>query len=169
MAAVVQPRNRFLPGIATLAEVDVRDVEPGLRREDSVVDLAAPARHARLDPAPLELVRVERRRELRIEHLARTGPVGGEALVTLEDEHRLVLLGLDLAAGTEAQTQELVAHPVAEPRVGQDEEVLLAAAPDDERRDHARLRRQQQRRARLADRERLDVVRDHPLQIVRGV
>ena len=46
------------------------------------------------------------------------------------------------------------------------EEVVVAAPPDDERRDHARLRGQQQRRARLAGRERLDVVRDHPLQVV---
>ena len=33
------------------------------------------------------------------------------------------------------------------------------------RRDHARLRREQQRFAALAGRERLDVVREHPLQV----
>ena len=45
-----------------------------------------------------------------------------------------------------------------------------AATPDDpQRRDHPGLRGEQQGLAALADSEGLDVIRDHPLQVVGGV
>src|SRR5579863_217525 len=59
--AVVQACDRLLPGIAALAEADVRLVEAGLGGEDGVVELAAPPRDAGLDAAQLELVGRERR------------------------------------------------------------------------------------------------------------
>ena len=77
-----------------------------------------------------------------------------------------MLLRLDLALGAQAHPRELRAHDVAESRLGQEQEVVLCAAQHDERRDHARLGGEQQRRARVAGRERLDVVRDHALQVV---
>jgi hypothetical protein len=48
----------------------------------------------------------------------------------------------------------------------QHEEVVVTAPQDEERRDHPGLRGEEERRARLAGRQRLDVVRDHPLQVV---
>src|SRR5579862_4866308 len=96
VAAVVEPCDRLLSGIAALREGDVRRVEAGFCGEDPLVDLVAPARHACLDPTELELVAVERLRKFRVEHLAGSGPVGREAFGPAEDEHGLVLLRLDL-------------------------------------------------------------------------
>ena len=45
-------------------------------------------------------------------------------------------------------------------------EVLVAPAPNLQRRDHARLRGQEQRVARAADRQPLDVVGEHALQVL---
>ena len=88
------------PGIAALRERDRPLVEAGLGREDPVVDLAAPARRAREDPQPLEVLVGRGRLEPRVEHLdrrhavvVRRDPVG-----LAEDDRRGVLLQLDLAA-----------------------------------------------------------------------
>src|SRR6266566_3191919 len=56
LASVALPCDRLLPRVAPLAEADVRLVQAGLRREDALVDLVAPARDARLDPPAFELV-----------------------------------------------------------------------------------------------------------------
>ena len=80
MAAVVQPRDRLLPRVAPLRERDVRLVEPGLGRQDRVVDLLAPGGDAGLDPDPLELVRAEGGLELRVEHLHGSGQLAGQPL-----------------------------------------------------------------------------------------
>ena len=168
VTAIMETRDRLLSGIAALLEADVRRVETGLRRQDRVVELAAPARNARLDAAELELVVVHRRLEARVEHFDGAGKVRGDA-VTSEDEERRVLLHLDLALRAQAHANELRADRLAELGLGQEEEVLLAAAPDDERRDQPRLRRQEQCRARVADAERVHVVRDHALEIVARV
>src|SRR5690242_14360963 len=115
MAAVVQPRHRLLPGVAALVERDVGRLEPGLGRQHALVDLATPARHARGDAAQLELLVVERRREAAVDRLARTGEVGREAdgLVRSKDEHRLVLLGLDLALRAQTHAQQVRGYLLA--------------------------------------------------------
>src|SRR5436309_4113532 len=56
LASMPLPGDRFLARIATLREADVRFVETRFRRQDSLVDLATPARDAGLDPPALELV-----------------------------------------------------------------------------------------------------------------
>ncbi len=89
--------------------------------------------------------------------------------VPAEDECRRVLLELDLALRTQAHPHEQRAHRLAELRLREQQEVLLAAAPHDERSDDPRLRGQQQRGACLADLQGLDVIRDHPLQVVARV
>ena len=80
-----------------------------------------------------------------------------------------MLLRFDLGLRGEARTEQLGADHVAEVGLGQHEEVVIATTQDTQRRDDARLRRQQQRLARLADAERGDVVRDHPLEVVLSV
>src|SRR5947207_7838903 len=68
VTAIVQPGNRLLPWIATLREADVRLVEPGLGREDTVVELVAVAGRAGLDAHSLELRSGERRLHIGVEH-----------------------------------------------------------------------------------------------------
>ena len=80
-----------------------------------------------------------------------------------------MLLGLDLAPCAQAHPRQLRAHDLAQAQLGQQQEVVVGSSQHDERRDHARLRGEEQRGARLPERERLDVVRDHPLQVVRRV
>ncbi len=77
---------------------------------------------------------------------------------------RDVLLGLDLALRREAHAEQSRAHALAGAGLGQEQEVFDVPSQHDDRRDHARLRRQQQRLARIADRELLDVVREHRLE-----
>jgi hypothetical protein len=80
-----------------------------------------------------------------------------------------VLLGLDLGLRREAHAHEFRAHALAELRFGEHQEVVVRATQHPQGRDDARLRGQQQRLAALADLERLDVVRDHALEVVGGV
>jgi hypothetical protein len=82
-----------------------------------------------------------------------------------QDDDGPVLLRLDRALRREAGAQELANEPLAGKGLGQEQEVVLPAAHDDERRDDPRLRRQEQRRARLPGCERLDVVRDHAVEV----
>jgi hypothetical protein len=77
-----------------------------------------------------------------------------------------VLLRLDVRARAQARPHELAADRVAEALFRQEQEVVVRAAPDAEDGDHSPLRRQQQRGAGAADRQLLDVVRDHPLEEV---
>ena len=80
-----------------------------------------------------------------------------------------MLLGLDRALRGEAEAGQLGRDALAERRLGEEEEVVVPAPQDGQRRDQPRLRGEQQRLARLAGAERLDVVRDHPLEVRRGV
>ena len=80
-------------------------VEPRLGRQHPIVELAPPARDARLDPAPLELVGIERRLELRVEHLGGARKLGRDPLAP-EDEGGGVLLRFDLAAEPHAHAHE---------------------------------------------------------------
>ena len=80
-----------------------------------------------------------------------------------------MLLGLDRALRGEAESDQLGRDALAERRLGEEEEVVGAAPQDGQRRDQACLRGEQQRLARLAGREGLDVVRDHALEVRRGV
>ena len=77
-----------------------------------------------------------------------------------------MFLRLDLALRAQAHPHQLRADDLSQSRLGQDEEVVVRAPQNDERCDHARLGGQQQRRARLTRSERLNVIRDHPLQVV---
>src|SRR5690348_13298198 len=130
LAAVVLARNRLLAGIATLAEADVRLLEPGFGGKDAVVELVTPARNARLDAPAFDifLARLVARRPL-VEHF-----------VPAEDEPRLVLLRLDLDLGGEACACELRPHDLPELGLGQEEEIVLRAPPHTEWSDDARLR-----------------------------
>ena len=56
VAAVVQPCDRLLAGVAALREADRALLETRLGREDPVVELAPPGGRAGQDPQPLELV-----------------------------------------------------------------------------------------------------------------
>ena len=168
VAAVVQPRDRLLARVAALREGDVRRVEARLGREDPVVDLVTPARHARSRSGAARARRRRasaraRRRAPRARRASRSRsrPRRRRRAPTRAPPAR------SRTARAKRIRSELRAHGVAEPRLGQDAGSRpRRAAQHDERRDHPRLRGQQQRRARLADRERLDVVRDHPLQVV---
>ena len=165
--AVVEAGDRLLARVAALRERDRALVEPRLGRQDRVVDLGSPARRAREDPQPLELLVGRRRLDVCVEHLD-----GGHAVVAsrnplgvAEDDRRGVLLRLDLALGGDPHPGQVRAHRLAELGLGEEQEVVLAAAPDEERRDHAGLRRQQQRLAASAGEH---VVRHHPLEEVRA-
>ncbi len=76
-----------------------------------------------------------------------------------------MLLHLDLALRREPRADERRPDPLTEPGLGEEQEVLDPTAQNDERRDHPRLRGEEERLAGLADPERLDVVRDHRLQV----
>ena len=164
-------RDRLLARVAAFPEVDRTGVEPGFGRENTVVDLAAEPRRPGLDPQELELVLPHGRLELGVEHLDRRHPVVGirDPVRLAEDDRGRVLLDLDVALGREAGAEKRGAHSFAEARLGQQEKVLHAAPPHGQRRDHARLRREEQRFARVADRELLDVVRDHRLEVRLGI
>src|SRR2546421_789042 len=159
LASMALAGDWFLAGVAAFREADVRLVETRFRRQDALVDLAAPAWDAGLDPPVLEFV---------LAHL-RAWRAFVENLIAAEDEPRLVVLGLDLDLGREAGAEELRADPFAELGLRREQKVVGAAAKDAQRRDHARLRGEQKRLARRAVVERLDVVRDHALQVVLGV
>src|SRR5579884_4360776 len=147
MAAEVQPRYRLLTRVAALRERDVRLVEARLRGKDPVVDLALPAWNSALDPPQLDLFFRERRRETGVEPLACPGPVCRESLSASERKHRLVLLGLDLALRAQTHPREVRQYGVAQPWLGEHEEVLVGSPQDYERRDHSCLGREEKRRA----------------------
>ena len=159
LASVALSGDRLLARIAAFAEADVRLVEARFCGQDAIVDLSAPAWDARLDPPALELLLI---------HLFARRPLV-EHFFAAEDEPRLVLLGLDLRLRGEAHPDELRASGLAELRLRQEQKVIGGAPNDPQRRDHPGLRGEQQRVASLADGEGLDVVRDHPLQVVGGV
>ena len=80
-----------------------------------------------------------------------------------------MLLGLDRALRGEPEPDQLGRDALAERRLGENEEVVGAAPQDGQRGDQPRLRGEQQCLTRLAGGERLDVVRDHALEVRRGV
>jgi hypothetical protein len=80
-----------------------------------------------------------------------------------------VLFHVDLRTGGEPCPQELGANPLGELGLGEEKEVVVGTPDHDERRDYARLGREQERLAGLAGREGFDVVREHALEVVRGV
>jgi hypothetical protein len=168
VAAVMEACERLLARVAALREGDGPLIEACLGGQDALVQLAAPARRARQDAKPLELVVRMLCRELAVEHLDRRNSVvgGGNPVGTAEDDRRGVLLGLDLALGGEAHPRHVSANGLAELGLGQEQEVVFAAPPHEKRRDHAALRRQDQRLAGLALEH---VVRDDPLQEIGGV
>ena len=74
-------------------------------------------------------------------------------------------LGLDLALGREPGAQQRRPHGLAEPTLGEKQEVVVRPAHHAHRRDDPPLRRQQQRVARRLR----DVVREHPLEEILGI
>src|SRR3954465_10882489 len=169
-AAVVQPRDRLLAGVAALGEGDVRLVDPGLGGQDRLVELAAPDGRAGLDPQALELL--VRRGGL----VLLLGPALDrlDAVVVVRDpltgpelEVAAVRLRLDLALGGEARAQQRRADRLRERGVGDQQERLRPLAYDSPWRDDPAVRRQQQGRARLARLEGRDLVREHALEEVR--
>ena len=176
MAAVVEAGDGLLAGIAPLREADRVLLEPCLGRQHPVVELAAPRGRAGEDPQPLELLVGDRLGRISggVDQL-----VGRHAVVRRrdravrrrapEDDRRHVLLRLDRALRGEAESDQLGRYPLAERRLGEDEEVVGAAPQDGQGGDQPCLRGEQQRLARLAGREGLDVVRDHALEVRGGV
>ena len=129
----------------------MRRVETRLRGQDPVVDLALPARHAALDPPQLELLLRERRPSPASSSSRAPGQSVAKPVAAAEDEHRLVLLRLDIALARRRIRVRCARTDLAQPRLGQEEEVVVIATQDDERRDHTCLRGEEKRRARLAD------------------
>jgi hypothetical protein len=165
LPAVLKPRDRLLAGVAALREADVGLGQARLGRENTIVDLTAPARPAGEDPHALELLLVEELgRRLGVEdfHSGRAELVVRDSFVLAEEEHGCVVLRLDLDLRREAGASERRSDDLAEPVLGQKEVVVIVAANDDHRCDDSGLRRQQQSRTGRA----LDVVRDHSLQKV---
>src|SRR6266545_7065904 len=113
MAAVVEPRDRLLTGIATLRERDVRLVEPRLGGEDRLVELLAPGGYACLDWSAFQLGIVERRRDLRVEHLDGAGQFAGQPAGTAEQERRRVFFEPDLAPRRKLRAQQRCSHGLA--------------------------------------------------------
>ena len=175
-AAVVLARDRLLARVAPLLEVDRSRVEPGFGGKDAIVELAPVTRCGRPDPEELELVLVDLApgRKLLVDHLVRRNAelavrdaAGG--CLTADHESGRVLLELDRDLRGEATTRERGAEALGEIGLGQQQEVVHSAAVDGHRGDDASLRREEKRIARLARPERLDVVRQHPLEIRRRV
>ena len=169
MAAVLEAGERLLARVAALGERDRALVEARLGGQDPVVDLAPPARRASEDPEPLELLvgRPRRRRPRRAPRPpGRRSPCVGIPVVpprTIADECSSSSI---CAPRGEAHPREMRPNRLAEPGLGEEQEVVLGPPPDEERSDHAPLRRQDQRLARLAGEH---VVRDDPLEQVGGV
>ncbi len=78
-------------------------------------------------------------------------------------------LAFDRALRREAEPNELVDDTIPERGLGQQEEIVGSASQHRQWRDQTGLRRQEERLAGLVRAERLDVVRDHPLQVGRRV
>lgn len=159
LASIALSRDRLLARIATFAEADVRFVEARFCGQDAIVDLSAPARDARLDPPALEL--------LLINFFARRPLV--KYFFAAEDQPRLVLLGLDLRFRGEAHPDKLRASGLSKLRLSQEQKVIGGTPDDPQWRDHLGLRSEQQGLATLANSEGVDIIRDHPLQIVGSV
>ena len=157
------------PG-STPSRRDVRRIEAGLRREHAVVELAAPARHAGLDPAALELLVLERRLELRVEHLDARRRSRWRSLARRRRRAPTVLLGLDLALRARSRMRVSSAAPrspssgsvrtrkSSSPRRQTTSGAITRAFAVSSSAGHA-----------SPTCERLDVVRDHPLEVVRRV
>jgi len=79
------------------------------------------------------------------------------------------LFHLDLALCRKPRAEKHRAHTLTEARLREQEEVVDSAPQDRQRGDHARLRGEKQGLARLTKRKSLDVVRDHRLEVRRGV
>src|SRR5437660_7646940 len=80
-----------------------------------------------------------------------------------------MLLRFDLDLRREAGAQKLRTNLVTELGLGGDQKVVGGAAEHTQGRNHARLRREKEGLAGGTVVERLDVVRDHALQVVLGV
>jgi len=174
----VQTRDRLLPRIATLRQADRTLDQARLGGKYAVVDLPAEGGCPGLDSQQLELV-VRQLSRFRRRDTIDDLPCG-PGVVRRRDEHTrrlfvgeqhkgVVTLDIDLDLGREPQTKEPALDGVAQLRLGEQQEVVLRPAEDAERRDHACLGSEQQRVARFPGPERLDVVRDDPLEKARGV
>ncbi len=170
VAAVVQPGDRLLARVAPLREADRALLEAGLGGHRVGVELVAEPGQAGLDPG--ELPRIRRRRPVgrgrREQALDADGRRElGEGAVGVAPHERVVgRLERDLLA--EARPQERPEHVVDGLRRAGEHQVV-AGAEHLEVGDHARLRGEQERVRPAAGRDRLDVVRDHALQIGHGV
>ena len=182
VAAVVEPGDGLLAGVAALREADRAPLEAGLGRHHAVVQLTAEPGSAGQDPESLELVLADRLRAGRrvgVEQLegrdavvaGRKGDVelGHHELPLAQHDDRAVLLELDLAPRREPGSRELADDTFTRARLGEEQEIVRRAPPHDEGSDDARLGRQQERLAGRSYLERLDLVGDHPVQVGRGV
>jgi len=165
--SVVLSRNGFLARITALLEVDRTLVEACLGRHHTIVDLSAEARCTRADSHELELLVVDVRLDVEVEELhCRNSEIAGrDAFERPQRDERSVCLGLDLTLQREAGAGQRRPDGRAEARLREHEEVVHPTPEHDERCDHPCFRREQKRLARVAEAERLDVVRDHRLQV----
>src|SRR5919108_805079 len=166
--------DRLLARIAALGEADGALDQPRLRGQNALVDLPPEARRAGRDPKRLQLLLAQRagRRWVLVEHLD-----GRNAVVLVPDasvggpeEHeRPMLLELDLRLRREAALHERCSHRLTELGLSEKKVVLTCAPHYPDRREHTALRRQEERVAGVTGRETGDVVRQHGLEVVRGL
>ena len=175
MTAVVQPGDRLLARVAALREADRALLEPRLGGEDPVVELATPRRRAGEDPEPLELVRRRsgRRSGLGVEQLGGGHAVvgGGIALraAAAEDDVEVCSSRSIVALRREAGAEQLACDALAKRRLGQREEVVRAAAQTTSGAISRAFGVSSSASHDPPGAERRDVVRDHPVEVRRGV
>ena len=168
LAKLVEPKPHARFAVAHAEQGFTSNVPlEALEADDALVDLAPEARCPGEDPQELELLLADGRLARVVQQLDRGLPVVPvrDAALLAERDRRDVLLELDLAARAEPHPQQLLAHPLAELGLRQEQEILRSASPDRERRDHASLRREEQGLAPVTR----DVVREHPLEQILGV
>ena len=172
--AVVQPRDRLLTRVAALREARrARSSRPASAGSTRSSISRPEARRPRTDAQELELVVVRSSARRRVvEHLDRRHAVVGSRNAARSRRGRRSTSCCSCSISHFAANRERTSVDRTRSPSSGSVRRRKSSAPrrqDDERRDHPRLRGEEQRLARVADPERLDVVREHALEVGRGV